>query len=98
LWQIETWKSPERIFAACHILAAMRNDKSQEDMEKQIDNLKEKFGASIFLLQAGQIEISSSMIRNLCREGKSVRYLVPEAVYDYIIQKELYQFEGELLV
>ena len=34
LWKIETWRKPERIFAACHILAAVRDDKSSEDMEK----------------------------------------------------------------
>lgn len=91
LWKIETWKNPERIFAACHILAAVREDKSSEDMEKQSVYLKEKFGASIFLLQTGHVEISSSMIRSLCREGNSIRYLVPEAVYNYIVQKKLYE-------
>lgn len=90
LWKIETWKNPGRIFAASHILAAVRDDKSSEDMEKQSAYLKEKFGADIFLLQTGQIEISSSMIRSLCREGKSIRYLVPDAVYDYIRKNRLY--------
>lgn len=94
LWKIEDWRSPERIFAACHILAAVRDDRSSGDMEKQAAYLKEKFGAGIFLLQTGHIEISSSMIRSLCREGKSIRYLVPDAVYDYIRKNRLYgEFE-----
>ena len=62
-----------------------------EEMEKQASHLREKFGARIDLLQTGQLEISSSMIRGLCREEKSIRYLVPEAVYDYIIQNKLYR-------
>ena len=90
LWKIETWKNPERIFDACHILAAVRDDRSLEDMEKQSAYLKEKFRADIFLLQTGSIEISSSMIRSLCREEKSIRYLVPDAVYDYIRKNRLY--------
>lgn len=95
LWMIENWKNPERIFAACHILAAGRDEKAVEDMEKQALYLKEKFGADIFLLQTGKIEISSSMIRGLCREGKSIRYLVPEAVYNYIMENGLYgEFEA----
>lgn len=90
LWTIENWKNPERIFSACHILAAVRDDKSAEEMEKQAACLKKMFGASIFLLQSGHIEISSSMIRKLCQEGKSIRYLVPETVYDYIMKNGLY--------
>lgn len=91
LWNIENWKEPEKIFADCHILAAVRNNKSLEDMEKQITYLKEKYDASIFLLQTSRIEISSSMIRAAVREGKSIRYLVPDAVYDYIIKNKLYK-------
>lgn len=95
LWTIENWRNPERIFAACHILAAVRDEKSSEDMEKQAAYLKKKFGASIFLLQAGKIEISSSKIRGLRQEGKSIRYLVPEAVYNYIMENGLYgEFEA----
>lgn len=91
LWKIEEWKHPERIFAACHILAAIREDKSMEEMQNQACYLQEKYHADIALLQTGPMEISSSMIRNLCREGKSIRYLVPEAVYDYITQNKLYK-------
>lgn len=91
LWNIETWKYPERIFAACHILAAVRDEKSLEDMEKQSLYLKKTYHADIELLRTGHMEISSSAIRNLCKEEKSIRYLVPEAVYDYIIQNKLYK-------
>lgn len=91
LWAIENWKEPEKIFANCHILAAIRNDKTAEDMEMQIASLKERFEASIFLLKTSHIDISSSMIRNWVKEGSSIRYLVPEAVYDYIIKNKLYR-------
>lgn len=93
LWAIEDWKEPERIFANCHILAAVRDDKSKEDMEAQIASLKSRFDADILLLQSGYMEISSSMIRNLIKEGHSIRYLVPETVYDYIIKNKLYKAE-----
>lgn len=91
LWAIEHWKAPERIFANCRILAALRDDKSAEDMEAQAAYLKEKFYADIFMLKTGHIEISSSMIRKLSAEGSSIRYLVPEAVHDYIVKNKLYR-------
>ena len=40
LWKIEEWRYPERIFAACHILAAVREEKTTEDMKEQIHYLE----------------------------------------------------------
>jgi nicotinate-nucleotide adenylyltransferase len=37
------------------------------------------------------IDISSSYLRERINSGKSVRYLVPEAIYHYIIKHGLYQ-------
>lgn len=95
LWTIADWREPERIFASCHILAGIRDDKSTKDMETQIKLLKNKFGASIFLLHTGHIEISSSSIRKSVRECGSIRYMVPDAVYSYIIENGLYRKIGE---
>ncbi len=94
LFAMENWKNPEKIFADCHILAALRNDKNTEEMEAQAAYLKEKFNADISLIKTGNIEISSSMIRDLVKEGHSIRYLVPDAVYDYIIKNKLYKTDS----
>lgn len=91
LYAIENWKHPERIFADCQILAAVRDDKETTDLEAQASRLKEKYNAEIYLLQTGRIDLSSSMIRRLVKEGKSIRYLVPDPVYDYIIKNKLYK-------
>ncbi|MCM1263064.1 MAG: nicotinate-nucleotide adenylyltransferase [Butyrivibrio sp.] len=90
LWTIENWKEPEKVFANCHILAAVRNGRSLKEMETQAAYLKEKYGADISLLNYSGIEISSTMIRNMLASGESVRYLVPEQVYNYIIQHRLF--------
>lgn len=37
------------------------------------------------------INISSSDIRNRIRKGKAFRYLIPELVYSYILEKDLYK-------
>jgi len=37
------------------------------------------------------IEISSSMVRERLQQGKSVRYMIPDKVADYIEEKELYK-------
>lgn len=94
LFAIENWKNPEKIFAGCHILAAVRNGRNVEEMEAQAAYLKEKFDADIILIESGHIEVSSSMIRKLVRDGHSIRYLVPDAVYDYIIKNKLYKTDS----
>jgi nicotinate-nucleotide adenylyltransferase len=37
------------------------------------------------------VEISSTDIKNRVREGKSIKYLVPEGVEDFIRRNKLYQ-------
>lgn len=91
LFAMEHWKHPEKIFANCHVLAAFRDDKSAEEMEMQAAYLRAKFNADISLIKTGQMEVSSSMIRDLIKDGHSIRYLVPDAVYDYIIKNKLYK-------
>jgi nicotinate-nucleotide adenylyltransferase len=41
---------------------------------------------------------SATLIRTLLSQGKSVRYLVPEAVWHYILAHRLYGFEVQVRV
>jgi nicotinate-nucleotide adenylyltransferase len=36
------------------------------------------------------LPISATTIRELARQGRSVRFLVPDAVADYILERRLY--------
>lgn len=91
LFSIEQWKCFREIFPSCIILAAMRDDKDVEDMKRQIHYLEKEYGARIELLQAPLLEISSTALRKRAERGKSVRYMVPDAVADYIRAHELYR-------
>jgi nicotinate-nucleotide adenylyltransferase len=44
----------------------------------------------VHLYEATQLDISSTRIRALTRQRRSIRYLVPDAVFDHIVSKELY--------
>lgn len=48
-------------------------------------------GGHIFTFEMTPLAISASLIRNLLRTGRSIRYLVPVAVLDYIEQNHLYR-------
>lgn len=45
----------------------------------------------ILFVDVPNIEISSLMIRNRVREGKTIRYFVPDSVLGYIEEKRLYE-------
>ena len=50
-----------------------------------------KFNTDIILLEAPILEISSTNIRELIREGKSIRYLVPDSVKEEIVLNNYYK-------
>ena len=91
LFDFEKWKFPDRIFASCTIVVNVRNGASVEMMQKKIEELQEKFHAKILLLPFYNLEISSTELRKRIGEGKSVRYLVPDAVISYIEEKGFYR-------
>ena len=90
LYTIESWKEPERIFAACDIVAAVRGDSSLDAMEEKIAQLRHNYGARITLLPFRNLEISSTEIRERVKEGKSIRYMTPGRVISYIREKGFY--------
>lgn len=91
LFTIEYWREPERIFAACTLIAAMRGEYSAEEMEDKKRQLEHRFGAKIILLPFFPVEISSTQIRESVACGRSIRHLVPESVCAYIEEKGFYR-------
>ena len=51
-------------------------------------------GNHVIIYQSTVIDISGTRIRNMVRSGKSIAFLVPEAVQTYIIAKGLYRLHG----
>lgn len=45
----------------------------------------------VLQVEMPQMDVSSSMIRQWVQEGRTIRYLVPDAVYDYIKENRLYE-------
>jgi nicotinate-nucleotide adenylyltransferase len=46
---------------------------------------------NVEVVQAPMIEISSSFIRSAIRNGKDIRYFLPEKAYDYILKMNFYK-------
>ena len=93
LLEIERWKHPDRLMAECTLLVAVRDDCDREGLEKQIIYLTDKYQADIRILPANRIDISSTKIRRMIREGKSVRYMLPDQIIRFIQKNHLYRQE-----
>lgn len=68
------------------IIADLVKERSQSDAAY----LHEHMAGSIIVRPITTLEISASVIRNLIASGKSPRYLLPDAVYEYIKQHGTY--------
>lgn len=91
LLEILTWKSPERLLSMCRFVAATRPGYPVERMELQAGELFRRFQSRVQVVAVPAMAISSSDIRERVRSGRSIRYLVPEAVAQYIYKYGLYR-------
>ncbi|MBO5371773.1 MAG: nicotinate-nucleotide adenylyltransferase [Lachnospiraceae bacterium] len=83
------WREPQKICDAATLLVAVRND-GNSDIQMQLKQVKEQYKADIYLLHAPNFSVSSSDIRKKIQSGKSVRYMLPSIVEDFIRQNALY--------
>jgi len=57
-------------------------------------DITEKFGADVTYLEAPMLELSATLIRNNCKDGITIRYLVPEDVRLEIVRNNYFKEEG----
>ncbi len=91
LFNLEKWVLPARLLKTCVLLAAYRDEKGTDEMLEQIRYLNQKYDADIRLLNTPNVDISSSDIRKLLKENKSIQEIVPESVKRYIENQQLYK-------
>ncbi|MBE9546992.1 MAG: nicotinate-nicotinamide nucleotide adenylyltransferase, partial [Proteobacteria bacterium] len=103
--EIEKWKDWEKLLLLCNFVVMTRpgyevkslgellphDFASQFKYDKDTDGFKGPAGHSIFFREVTFLDISSTDIRERVRGGKSIRYIVPEPVCDYISEHLLYR-------
>ena len=81
----DKWKDYNKIIDNYKILIYPRH-------EAEV-NIPESLRETIILVSAPLIEISSTFIRHSIKAGKNVRAFLPQEVYDYIENENLYRHE-----
>lgn len=87
---IETWKDVEGNFKLAKFIAATRPGISLLKYNEKIRELKDKYRANIENVYVPSLDISSTYIREQLYKNKTIRYLVPDLVQEYIYNKQLY--------
>jgi nicotinate-nucleotide adenylyltransferase len=59
--------------------------------QDDINTFLEAPAGKILFYPVTQLDISSTRVRNCIRDGKNIRYLLPQVVTDYIQQNRIYQ-------
>jgi nicotinate-nucleotide adenylyltransferase len=86
---LESWKEPERVVELASLAVARRAGVSDADVHAVMRSLGCDGRAT--MLEMPQFGVSSSAVRERAKQGRPLRYLVPEAVARFIEEKGLYR-------
>ena len=89
LLTLDSWHEPETILSLASVAVFARETGRQTEIEEKAAFLRQKFGATVYVLAGEPVSVSSTQVRALLPERQG-RELVPEAVYAHIIRKRLY--------
>ncbi|MCL5267943.1 MAG: nicotinate-nucleotide adenylyltransferase [Bacteroidetes bacterium] len=78
-----TWRSPDRILEECKIVAMNRPGFDLAMVDKDLL-------LRVEVVNVPSVDISSTSIRRRVGSGRSIKYLVPSAVEDYIRSNSIY--------
>jgi nicotinate-nucleotide adenylyltransferase len=102
--EISTWKDYSQLFNLCHFVVLDRPgyDRSllKEVLLREVHpdfqplkagaGFRHPSGYQVIFLETTLLDISATGIRRLVRQGRSIRYLLPEAVRRFIISNKLF--------
>lgn len=92
--QICSWHNCHRLLASCQVVAATRPGYDLAELGRLADVVGTRLYSRIHPLEVPALAISSSDLRRLVAAGRSIRYLVPESVEQYIHKHGLYHCSG----
>jgi nicotinate-nucleotide adenylyltransferase len=85
---LPTWREPARILELAELGVAEREGVRRADIAERLAELGTE-GVRFFDMP--RIDVSSSLVRRLVAAGRPIRYLVPDAVADFVEREGLYR-------
>jgi len=90
--ELSGWRRIAALVDSCRVLTAARPDQGPMQWERLRPSLTDRQIDKLVagVLESPMVDISSTVIRTRRRQGKSIRYLVPDSVHAYIERHQLY--------
>jgi nicotinate-nucleotide adenylyltransferase len=80
------WREPERLFSLAEVAVVDRPGRATPDPAPPFPSAR-----GVVRVEGPGLGVSATSVRERLRRGASVRYLVPDAVAEYIAKKGLYK-------
>jgi nicotinate-nucleotide adenylyltransferase len=92
---LATWKDPEGMLRIFKFIAVNRPGYVIDNLDEKLSELSKRYNGEIYAVNAPQLQISSTDIRNRIASDKPIKYLLPETVEQYILKNKLYKSEKD---
>ena len=89
LYTLKQWRNYEELIKECRFVVADRHCKEGNDAQMMCNKLS-RAGANIKLLQMPEIDVTSTDIRLMIKQGADTSRFMPASVCDYIANNKLY--------
>lgn len=87
---LQSWKDPQRIFSMAQICTVPRNTTDTNALKEQACRLK-KLGARCIVQDIPVMQVSSTQVRDVLKNGGDVTGLTGRGVAQYICENSLYR-------
>lgn len=91
---LPNWDRPQEMFATCKLAVAVMRRPGKDGAELSLDMHKDTIPDledNAIMLTSPLVELSSTHIVERLTQGKSVRYMMPDRIIDYIQKHGLYK-------
>ena len=90
LAELPTWYEPAAILKIARLAAVYRSGVEEVDLRK-LETQVPGAQARISIIPMPGLDISSTDLRERIRDGRPIRYLVPDPVVDYVAEHAIYR-------
>ena len=91
LLSFDTWFRFEDILSMCTLAYASRLESECKEAQEKMEMLRRRYGAKILEIPLSPIEISSSEIREMMKNGMDASAYLSPTVMEFISERGLYR-------